>query len=231
MKNEVWLVNNQMIHNMLVAKFQSNRILGNITFNTADGNIGIKERDIIGNAIQSWLASWFNSNLITYSKPLNTQSFPDYMINSNMGKQENLEVKCWYGPASPGFDIANFESYVDTLLQDPTKIDTDYLIFKYNIDEDGNISIEDVFLKKIWEITCASGPYPLKVQAKRGQIYNIRPASWYSKNVKYKPFATRNDFVQALSQTLVAYKGKSKYTSSWYSTVATKYKQMTNNQL
>lgn len=224
-------MSNQLIHKLLQQQFSQNPILGNITFNTAAGSIVIKEKDIIGNAIQSWLASWLNSNGVSFALPPSTQSFPDYIINPNTSYQENLEVKSWYGPASPAFDIANFESYIDTLQRDPSKLDTDYLIFKYDIDIHGNIRIDEVFFKKIWEITCPSESYALKTQVKRGVIYNIRPASWYSTRAKYSPFYTRRDFVQALSDTLVAYRGNSAYTINWYATIAEGYEEITGNKL
>lgn len=224
-------LDNQAIHKMLQQQFSRSPILGNITFNTATGIVVIKEKDIIGNAIQSWLASWLTLNNISYSLPTSTQEFPDYIINPNTGQQENLEIKSWYGQASPAFDIANFESYIATLQQDPSKLDTDYLIFKYDMDLNGNIRIDNVYFKKIWEITCPSESYDLKVQVKRGVIYNIRPASWYSNRARYQPFISRREFVQALSDTLISYRGNTQTTINWYANIANGYYEITGNQL
>lgn len=224
-------MSNKLIHKMLQQQFSKNPILGNITFNTETGSVVIKEKDIIGNAIQSWLASWLTSNSFSYALPSSTQAFPDYIINPNTSQQENLEVKSWYGPKSPAFDIANFESYIDTLLQDPSKLDTDYLIFKYDIDSNGNIQINEVYFKKIWQITCPSESYALKTQVKRGVIYNIRPASWYSTRATYLPFNSRAEFVQALSDTLISYRGNTQNTINWYATIASGYEGRTGNPL
>lgn len=218
------------IFTLLSDKFLSNRVLGNITFNTDEGSIIIKEKDIIGNSIQSWLATYFNINEVIYECPSNTQSFPDYIINPNTSYQQNLEIKSWYAEASPAFDIANFDSYIDTLSADAAKLDTDYLIFKYNI-EGENIVIEDIYMKKIWEITCPSSKYPLKVQAKRGVIYNIRPATWYSTRTKFQPFENRRDFVRALSETLVQYRGRTPSTEMWFNNIIGEYENITGDKL
>lgn len=224
-------MNNREIYSVLKEEFLQNPTLGNITFNTGIGEVIIKERDIIGNSIQSWLGSWLTEQNVEYSLPRNTQSFPDYIINPGTNEQENLEVKSWYGSTSPGFDIANFGSYVDTLQQDSSKLDADYLIFKYNVDDDGEIRIEDVYLKKIWEITCPSNSYPLKVQAKRGMIYNIRPATWYSDRSRYLPFNNRDMFVRALSDTLILSSDSNSDAMNWYEDISSGYLRRTGRAL
>lgn len=224
-------LNNNDIYTLLRAQFNNNPFLGNITFNTEAGSIIIYERDIIGNAIQSWLASWLDANNVSYGVPASTQVFPDYIINPNTPQQENLEVKSWYSPKSPAFDIANFESYIATLQQDPAKLDTDYLIFRYDVDQHGNILIDDLFLKKIWEITCPSNSYALKVQEKRNVIYNIRPATWYSTRARFSPFNSKREFVQAVSDTLVEYRGRTQDTLEWYDSIENRYIERTGRQL
>ncbi|KNE13447.1 restriction endonuclease, partial [Helicobacter pylori] len=56
--------------------------------------------------------------------------------------------------------------------------------------------------------------YPLKVQVKRGVIYNIRPNSAFKTN---KTFAFQNmdEFIEALYNTLKLYKGEER-ALEWY---------------
>ena len=66
----------------------------------------------------------------------------------------------------PAFDLANFNSYIDSLEANPKKIDADYLIFGYLSNSKGFI-VEDIFLKKIWQMAGASTVDPLKIQNKK----------------------------------------------------------------
>lgn len=68
--------------------------------------------------------------------------------------------------------------------------------------EDGNITIKDIWLKKIWEISGTSSRYALKTQIKRDVIYNIRPNSQFKNNNNNTPFNSKKDFIIALYQTL-----------------------------
>ena len=136
-----------------------------------------------------------------------TQVFPDFYAGV---EEAYLEVKAWRKRNSPAFDIANFDSYCESILICPERIYADYLIFSYEIDDDGNLTIEDVYLKKIWEITTHSGDWPLKVQKKRKVLYNIRPANWVAERAQYQPFDDKDTFVNALFDTKVQYSGVDK---------------------
>lgn len=218
-------MNNIEIYNALKNKFDENKTLGRIVLQTEKNLIPINSKDIIGNSIQEWLRSWFKSNNVSYTTPKNTQEFPDYIINPKSPEMQYLEIKSWFGGASPAFDIANFESYIATTLEDPKKLDVDYLIFKYNILEDESIIIENVFLKKIWEISGPSSVDPIKVQRKKGVIYNLRPLTW--ENPKAKPFNNRLDLVKAISNTYIEYtkkdESKSIAAQSWLAQIQYNY--------
>ena len=54
-------------------------------------------------------------------------------------------------------------------------------------------SIDNVWLKKAWEISSPSGKDPIKLQVKRNQIYNIRPCTWYSNRLKFQPFTNKKN--------------------------------------
>lgn len=174
---------------------------GVITIELANITLDIQAKDIIGNSIQEWLGSWFEKNNINYRVLKNTQEFPDYIIDFN-GIESFLEIKTWNYAKGPAFDLANFNSYIDSLEENPKKIDADYLIFGYESNSNGFI-IKDVFLKKIWEMAGKSSVDPLKIQNKKGIVYNIRPMSFHTK--PETTFQSRRDFLNALTETKKKY--------------------------
>ncbi|MGL2781779.1 NgoBV family restriction endonuclease, partial [Helicobacter pylori] len=98
----------------------------------------------------------------------NSQSFPDFLLfNQELQIWEFLEIKAFQYEKNPAFDIANFESYCDRLLENPQILNTFYLIFAYKMQENGDILIKEIYLHKIHEIAGRSSYYPLKVQVKR----------------------------------------------------------------
>lgn len=180
---------------------------GSVSVNLAGINIKVKGKDGIGGLIEEWFGEWAKKNNYTIINPKETdssQTFPDYYL----GKEKTmLEIKAFDSTASANFDIANFESYHESISKNQDRLNADYLIFSYKL-ENGDLSIKNVWLKKIWEITCKSKEWPLKVQQKRKVIYNIRPATWYSSKTKFKPFESKEDFVKAVNETMQQYNSK-----------------------
>ncbi|AFI06035.1 type II site-specific deoxyribonuclease [Helicobacter cetorum MIT 99-5656] len=128
----------------------------------------------------------------------NSQSFPDFLLfNQELQIWEFLEVKAFQYEKSPAFDIANFESYCDRLLENPKILDIFYLIFAYEMQENGDILIKKIYLHKIYEIAGRSSYYPLKTQVKRGMIYNIRPSGAFKTNKAFV-FQNTHEFIQAI---------------------------------
>ena len=159
----------------------------------------LKTKDIIGNVIQEWLGNWLTKNNYKWKEPSNTQSFPDFIINDN----ELLECKSFNINAGPGFDVANFKSYIDSLLIKPERLMADYIIIPYK-EENKKFYIHDILVKNVWEITNKmSGQKNNLVthQDKKGMIYNIRPSATFHKEDK-KIFKSRLEFVQSLSKTI-----------------------------
>jgi len=142
----------------------------------SDIEFEVKNKDIMGNLIQSWLEVFLDQNNINWHGPNNTQAYPDFILDGD----QHMELKCWFKDASPAFDLANFKSLVNDLTINPKRLDTDYLIFNYGFDDSG-ITINDFWVKKIWEITKIptgkkSQNYNLiSSQIKKGTIYNLRP--------------------------------------------------------
>ena len=179
---------------------------GGTKFKLADIEIDVVGKDGIGGLIEEWFGAWAIARSLNIHNPKttgNSQTFPDYFVGSEKEKGL-LEIKTFNGTASANFDIANFDSYCLSLKEHPKRIDTDYLIFSYKM-AGIRLTIDEIWLKKIWQITSPSGRWPLKTQTKRDVIYNIRPASWFGKNPKYKPFADKKAFVDALYSTELMY--------------------------
>lgn len=178
---------------------------GSTVFRFGGIDVDVEGKDGIGGLIEEWVGIWAIEQGFDIKKATESQTFPDYFVGEN---DALLEIKAFDYNASANFDIANFESYCSSLAHTPSRLYSDYLIFGYQI-IGHKISIKDIWLKKIWEITCPSERWPLKTQTKRDVIYNIRPASWYSSRSKYKAFNNPEAFVNALYETQEMYTGRS----------------------
>lgn len=190
-------------------------LVGGTLFTLGGLSVDIQGKDSIGNLIQEWLGVWFTTNGYDITRGDKTQDYPDFDIGD---KEYLLEVKVFNSKKPPAFDIANFEAYCASLAKTPSRLLSDYLILSYSI-TDHCLKIENVWLKKIWEITGASCDYPLRCQVKYRNrrspnetfsIDNIRPVTWYSNNARATaPFKNSEEFVDALYDTQLKYRGHS----------------------
>lgn len=210
-----------ILHNELL-KLQLEKLRGEITFNLAGISVKIDTTDTVGITLQSWLKQYMIDSNIFFSEPLNTQEFPDFFLDDANASEHMLEVKAFNYNATPAFDIANFESYCSSIKEKPYRLNADYLIFGYVMDQLGNITVKKVWLHKIWEIAGTSQRFPLKTQVKRDMIYNIRPNTDFKLGRK-GPFDSKEEFLYAIYQTLVTYKGSS-FADSWKNTLVINYK-------
>ena len=217
------------LYNLLIEKGILN-YNGQIRFKLGKTEAIIKTRDTIGNSLQSWLGQWLKDNNIYYNEPDNTQEFPDFYLNPTELKNNMLELKSFNNDATPAFDIANFESYCESLRTKSYRLGADYLIMGYTMEQEtGIITIKNIWLKKIWEIAGSSNNYPLRTQVKRGMIYNIRPIIWYSSSDNCK-FNNCEEFVKAIYLTLKKYKGD-EFAIDWLSDVKKNYKEYYNKEI
>ncbi len=218
--------------NKLVTLLKEDEIcsaVGKIEMDLNGVKVKVKQKDVIGNVLQEWLCAWLKQNDIYY-RPAIGQTFPDFFLGKSNYK--NLcEMKAYVAKRGPGFDIANFDSYWQSLESNPARLDSDYLIFAYNSDENGDITIKDVYVKKIWEITSNAEGCALKCQRKKGQIYNIRPCSFTSQKAKYKPFNNKETFLKALYQTVVNHTNKPSESKKWLKKVLENYNVLTDNNI
>ena len=195
--------------------------IGHITITFNGLPVTLKQRDTVGNALQEWLCAFLRSKDV-YFRPNIGQTFPDFYF-----REENdthlCEMKSFYDSAN--FDVANYRSYVNSIAEKPYRLNSDYIIFQYDMNDDGDIRIIDYWCKKVWEITGPAGNYSLKCQRKRSQIVNIRPITWYSTNAKYSAFGTLNKLLKALYVTEINLVNNTREVNQWMQTVLSGYNE------
>jgi type II restriction enzyme len=96
-------------------------------------------------------------------------------LNPDDKRKNLLEVKAFNRNAGPGFDIADFRMYAEEIIEKPYMLDVDYLIFGYDMSDDGVVTIKDVWLKKVWEITRRMKDWSINLQIKDNVVHKIRP--------------------------------------------------------
>lgn len=210
------------LYNLLLNEFEIKKQLGSIEIILGGISAKYKGKDAIGDLLQEWLGEWLKQNNFYFRTRINTQEFPDFLLNENdIGGF--LEIKTFNALASPAFDIANFDSYNKSLLIKPERLDADYLIFGYKM-IDSVLSIDNIWLKKVWEIAGTSGTNPINMQTKNSQPYNLRPIRWYTEKGANKPFPDKISFLNAIEATLVKYDHSTNvYSNDWLNKVKAKY--------
>lgn len=178
-------------------------IEGQIKFFLGDVDIIVKQKDVVGNIIQEWLQGWMDKRGIKYALNDNTQMPPDFFLNPDDKTSDLLEVKAFNRSASPGFDIADFRMYEEEIIEKPYMLNVDYLIFGYDMSDDGIVTIKDLWLKKVWEITRRMDGWSINLQVKQGVVHKIRPGVWYSDRPGNIPmFKSMEDFIAAIEETV-----------------------------
>ena len=177
------------------------QLKGQIRCYLGDVDIVVKQRDVVGNIIQEWLQGWLDKRGIEYALNDNSQMPPDFFLNPDDETTGLLEVKAFNRNASPGFDIADFRMYEEEIQKKPYMLHVDYLIFGYDMSDDGVVTIKDLWLKKVWEITRAMNDWPINLQVKKNVVQKIRPGVWYTEKGRIM-FESMEDFIAAIDQTV-----------------------------
>ena len=185
--------------------------------------------DAVGTLLQSWLENWLKDKKYFFKKPSNSQERPDIYLKKKNKIDGLLEVKAFY--KSPGFDLQSWNAFLNLLLVNPNHIYADYLIFDYDIIDNKYFIIENIFLKKIWELSKPMGSkakvqWPVNVQYKNNEIVNLRPISAKDMKENKTYFEGALDFLEAIQKTIDLYeKSKSEYKNGkWLEKVKKKYK-------
>ena len=195
---------------------------GKIQFTLAEVGIIVKQPNVVGNILEEWLDSWISEHDFDH-RYNHGQCSPDFWLNLEDMNQDWLEIKSFTGGAN--FDIANFMSFINEIIEKPWKLDSNYLCLKYSMDEEtGLITIDDVWLKKVWEISCPSSSWAVKVQDKKHVIYNLRPSNWYGKG-KFKSFVSMEHFLSALDFVIKTYPPTAAIGMNWRTRVEKAYSE------
>lgn len=217
----------KQIYRRLVDGFGFREATGEITFTLKDISIVVNQNNVVGNILEEWIEKWMRENHIPH-RHNRGQSSPDFWLNLDSETEDWLEVKSFTG--SPNFDIAAYNSFINLILQKPYKLQSSYLLIKYRMEE-GKVIIEDCWLKKIWEISAPSEKWPLKVQDKKGIIFNIRPAIWYSERTDFPTFECLEDFLSALEEVIYTYPDTHSKGATWKKELIESYKQHYGQEL
>ena len=215
----------------LYKKLLASNVIGKqgvITFNLAGVSIKVDTTDAVGTILQLWVKQWMINNNIYFREQENTQKFPDFFLDEN-DSNNLLEIKAFNFENTPAFDIANYESYVNSVSENIFHLDTSYIIFGYKMDKNGIITIEKIYFKKIFEIAGDSKEWPLKVQVKRNVIYNIRPNSEFKSNHN-GPFNNDESLLNATYETYLKYRG-AKQANEWLEKLIKNYEDYYNKKL
>lgn len=189
------------LFNVLQEDFGLEGATGSIVFNLKDYQITVEQNNVIGNIIEEWLDKWMTNKGISHIHN-EKQASPDFWLNPDDLESDWLEVKSFTG--SPNFDIAAFRSFINLVIEKPWKLHSKHLLIKYK-NEKGLITIEQFWMKNLWEICCPSNKWPIKVQYKQNVINNIRPSTWYSDKTDFPSFECLEDFLAALEETIYRY--------------------------
>ena len=209
----------KLIHEDKILELQ-----GQIKFFFGDVDIIVKQKDVVGNIIQEWLQGWLDKRGIEYAPSENTQMPPDFFLNPDDKTKGLLEVKAFNRNASPGFDIADFRMYEEEIVDKPYMLDVDYLIFGYDMSDDGVVVVKDLWIKKVWEITRAMKDWPINLQVKQNVVHKIRPGVWYStKSTNYPMFSCLEHFISAIEETVYQNPKTREISSTWLRKFLTSY--------
>lgn len=211
----------QYVFNLLKEQLNNNR-LGKISFKLSDFEITVQQNNVVGNILEEWLDKWMTNNDIDHEYN-HGQSSPDFWLNPDDKNADWLEIKSFTG--SPNFDIANMLSFIDEVISKPWKLNADYLCLKYSMDDYGIVTVDNVWLNKVWQMSCPSAKWAVKLQEKKGVIYNLRPATWYSSKADYKTFSCKEHFLSALDYVIKTYPSTADKGLNWRKNMSKAYKE------
>ena len=204
------------LYKFLISDYKIKNLIGSIKFQLGNIDIGVGRRDVMGDVIQDWLCELLRRFQIDFIANPMPQTPPDIFLNPEDLQSNWLEIKAFNRSDNPRFSIAVFDFFVEDCIEQPWHLDTDYLIFGYNLDkETGILRIKDLWLKKIWEITKPMLHWPLTVKTSCGVPREIRPCTWYAAKTNTKVFESLEDFLSALEAAIIQNPEKSYKGSHW----------------
>ena len=221
----------QQVYDKLVYEDRIFELQGQIRFYLGDVDIIVKQKDVVGNIVQEWLQGWLEKRGIEFDLNDNTQMPPDFFLDKDDHTKGLMEVKAFNREKGPGFDIADFRAYEEEIVDAPYMLNVDYLIFGYEMTEDGIVIIRDLRLKKVWEICCSSADWALKLQVKAGVVHKIRPGTWYSQRPQFGCFASKEHFLSAVEEVMYQNPKTHEVAGSWKRNCVRSYRDFYGEEL
>ena len=214
------------VYELLVNKYKIKSLNGIIKFHMGNVSIAVKRRDVIGGILQEWLEKWLTLSCVDFLPNPQIQMPPDIFLNRRDLTTGWLEVKAFNYNDSPRFSIAEFRTFANELIERPYHLEADYLIFGYVMNEEtGRVKIQDIWLKKIWEITKAMSTWPLTVQFKNQVLHELRPCKWFSERQNGRVFDCVEDFLSAFEETVYQNPDTRFLSSQWKNNFRRAYKK------
>lgn len=135
----------------------------------------IENHNIIGDILENLMYPVYRT-CIPNIVPGPRQQSPDFVV----GNDWLIEQKSFL--ESPGFDISNFNSFVNQLAEEGGVIKkifkTKYIIYKYKfLEDEKKYQIKNFWFLNVWQLPQYNGMRPISIQIKHNQWYNIRPGS------------------------------------------------------
>lgn len=184
----------------------------------------------VGQIIEEWLGAYMDKKKIYY-RAQESQESPDYFLNKETDKKDLLEVKV-YGKTA-AFDLGNVRGVCNTLPEESHKLDMDYLIIHYVMDNvTGDITIKDIWLRKIWQVAGKeiSAPYRLSRQVKNNQVTTIRPIGMKNPNPKAK-FSDMEEYLHALYIEYAEIEKTKKKQEKWLKKIVSNYNEFKQEEI
>lgn len=202
------------------------KINANFELKTKMGNLNIQKQIVrpssVGQIIEEWLSAYMDEKNIYY-RSQKSQESPDYFLNEKSDKRDLLEVKV-YGK-SAAFDLGNVRGVCNTLPDEAYKLDMDYLIIHYVMNNvTGDIIIKNIWLRKIWQVAGKeiTAPYRLSRQVKNNQVTTIRPIGMKKPTSKAR-FTDIEDYLHALYIEYAEIEKTKKKQEEWLKKIVANY--------
>lgn len=213
------------IYDTLYKEWEKDPNLCHINMGNPDAIVKPFLHSVVEQVIQEWLEGWLVKNGIDFAPNTNTQMPLDIFLDPNDKKHNLMEVKAFNRDATPGFDIADFKAYIREIVEKPYMLHSQYIIFGYRMSDDGIVTIKDLWLKNVWEITRSSDKWAINVQYKNKIINKIRPCTWYTtKKTKYPIFESLEHYLSAIEETMYRYPDTRDQAVGWKEKMEKSYK-------
>lgn len=140
------------LHKNLKKSLSEGSVTGKITVNLGGIESIISGKDAVGHLMQEWFFDWCKQNEFKVIPNPSTQRFPDYFIDHVNNPKGMLEIKNFDVKKTPAFDVADFYAFIETLPNDIEKLYADYIVFGYDLKNNGDLSIPNIWKMKVWEL-------------------------------------------------------------------------------